>query len=530
MTALEHLAFYGALRGFAPADAARSASRAASRAGLRGAAALRTIAANLSGGQRRKLSVAVALVGDPAVVLLDEPSTGMDPESRRGVWRALASAAAEGRAMVLTTHSTEEADALCRRIAIARKGAFRCLGTAQRLKAAHGEGYALVIRVSEEGDDAARTARRDGTRAFVAREMPGAREETLEETPEETTFLTTSPNLWFRLAAGASVARAFAAMEARDETLGIVEYQLGQTTLEEVFLRVAEEEETEEEETEEEETARARENETLSESETVYSSPDSRVVSFSARLLRRSRGAFRRQRRLLFLLGHLFSKSASTPGPVDLATGAAGASSPPLPPSNRGRDRGGVSPGLKVSGRRTAVPAPPPAQPSMGPSQSMPSLMTPPTGARFTLSPSLSSAPTVATTTVHLRGRSGEGGLGMRVDARVSGRGRGRVRVGGECGGYRVGRGRAAGTRSRGVPHGSGSDVSGVGHNLDGLVRAHVDAQLLQLILLRHLLALEHEPGKISRQIVSHPTQSTPPRAAREDLLGRRRTARRTKQ
>ena len=151
--------------------------------------------------------------------------------------------------MVLTTHSTEEADALCRRIAIARKGAFRCLGTAQRLKAAHGEGYALGIRVSEEGDDAARTARRDGTRAFVAREMPGAREETLEETPEETTFLTTSPNLWFRLAAGASVARAFAAMEARDETLGIVEYQLGQTTLEEVFLRVAEEEETEEEET-----------------------------------------------------------------------------------------------------------------------------------------------------------------------------------------------------------------------------------------------------------------------------------------
>ena len=249
MTALEHLAFYGALRGFAPADAARSASRAASRAGLRGAAALRPLAANLSGGQRRKLSVAVALVGDPAVVLLDEPSTGMDPESRRGLWRALASAAAEGRAMVLTTHSTEEADALCRRIAIARKGAFRCLGTAQRLKAAHGEGYALGIRVSEEGDDAARTARRDGTRAFVAREMPGAREETLEETPEETTFLTTSPNLWFRLAAGASVARAFAAMEARDETLGIVEYQLGQTTLEEVFLRVAEEEETEEEET-----------------------------------------------------------------------------------------------------------------------------------------------------------------------------------------------------------------------------------------------------------------------------------------
>ena len=334
MTALEHLAFYGALRGFAPADAARSASRAAR--GLRGRGA-RTLAANLSGGQRR-LSVAVALVGDPAVVLLDEPSTGMDPESRRGLWRALASAAAEGRAMVLTTHSTEEADALCRRIAIARKGAFRCLGTAQRLKAAHGEGYALGIRVSEEGDDAARTARRDGTRAFVAREMPGAREETLEETPEETTFLTTSPNLWFRLAAGASVARAFAAMEARDETLGIVEYQLGQTTLEEVFLRVAEEEETEEEETGG--GARAKD-ETLSESETVHIRH-----RFTRRLLLRPPSSplarrVCRQRRLLFLLGHLFFEERVHSGTGGFGDGGGGGRrSPPPPPSNRGRDRG----------------------------------------------------------------------------------------------------------------------------------------------------------------------------------------------
>ena len=123
-------------------------------------------------------------------------------------------------------------------------GFFRCLGTTQRLKAAHGEGYALDVRVSEEGDDAARAARKDRARAFVRREMPGAEEE------KPSTISTTSmisSTIRFRLAAGASAARAFAAMEARDETLGIVEYQLGQTTLEEVFLRVAEEGETDEE-------------------------------------------------------------------------------------------------------------------------------------------------------------------------------------------------------------------------------------------------------------------------------------------
>ena len=204
----------------------------------------RTIAANLSGGQRRKLSVAVALVGDPAVVLLDEPSTGMDPESRRGLWRALAAAAAEGRAMVLTTHSTEEADALCRASPSREKARFDASGRPRDSRRRTARDTRWYVRVSEEGDDAARAARRDGARAFVRREMPGARGGDAEDDfDDEYDFVDDR----FRLAAGASVARAFAAMEARDETLGIVEYQLGQTTLEEVFLRVAEEGETDEE-------------------------------------------------------------------------------------------------------------------------------------------------------------------------------------------------------------------------------------------------------------------------------------------
>ena len=126
--------------------------------------------------------------------------------------------------------------------------------------------------------------------------------------------------------------------------------------------------------------------------------PSRPVGGFLGRLLRR---ALRRGAAFFSSLDIFFSKSASTPGPVDLATGAAGGRRPRRTPRRRprGLELGGASPGAKRSGRRAAVPCPPPAHPSIGPSHSIPSLVTPPTGARFTFSPSRSSAPTHATTT-----------------------------------------------------------------------------------------------------------------------------------
>ncbi len=76
---------------------------------------------------KRRLSVAVALVGDPKVVFLDEPTTGLDPSSRRLLWQVLLNAKA-GRALVLTTHSMEEADALCDRIGFLNHGRLSCIG------------------------------------------------------------------------------------------------------------------------------------------------------------------------------------------------------------------------------------------------------------------------------------------------------------------------------------------------------------------------------------------------------------------
>lgn len=72
---------------------------------------------NLSGGMKRRLSIAIALVAEPSIIFLDEPSTGLDPENRRQLWDILVESRGQ-RAMVLTTHSMEEADVLCNRIGI----------------------------------------------------------------------------------------------------------------------------------------------------------------------------------------------------------------------------------------------------------------------------------------------------------------------------------------------------------------------------------------------------------------------------
>ncbi len=87
----------------------------------------------LSGGQRQRLSVALALVNDPEVVFLDEPTTGLDPAARQGLWGVIRRLKAEGRTILLTTHYMEEAEALCDRLAIMDHGRFLDSGTANEL-------------------------------------------------------------------------------------------------------------------------------------------------------------------------------------------------------------------------------------------------------------------------------------------------------------------------------------------------------------------------------------------------------------
>lgn len=102
-----------------------------------------------SGGMKRRLSVAIAFIGNPRIVYLDEPTTGMDPISRRYVWDMIDEAKRK-RVVILTTHSMEEADILGDRIGIMTRGELRCIGSGLRLKRKFGSGFKLSISIKEK--------------------------------------------------------------------------------------------------------------------------------------------------------------------------------------------------------------------------------------------------------------------------------------------------------------------------------------------------------------------------------------------
>ncbi|GIL59335.1 hypothetical protein Vafri_14231 [Volvox africanus] len=145
MTGHEVVAMYARLRGVPESYVDELASYLLRRLGLEGSA--RNPCGGYSGGMKRKLGVAVALVGDPRVCALDEPSTGMDPGARRALWTCLQNEVIRaGRTVVLTSHSMEECEALCTRLTILVAGRQRCLGTVQHLKNRFGGGYVLEIK------------------------------------------------------------------------------------------------------------------------------------------------------------------------------------------------------------------------------------------------------------------------------------------------------------------------------------------------------------------------------------------------
>ncbi|WP_437586301.1 ATP-binding cassette domain-containing protein [Sorangium sp. So ce1000] len=104
----------------------------------------------LSGGQKQRLSLACALAGDPEVLFLDEPSTGLDPASRRQIWDIVEDLKARGRTILLTTHYMEEAARLCDRVAIVDRGRLLSLGTPAALVASLGAEH--VVEVELEGE------------------------------------------------------------------------------------------------------------------------------------------------------------------------------------------------------------------------------------------------------------------------------------------------------------------------------------------------------------------------------------------
>jgi len=178
-----------------------------------------------SGGNKRKLSVAMALMGDPQIVFLDEPSSGMDPVSRRFMWKFIAETM-EGRAVILTTHAMEECEALCARIGIMVDGRLRCLGTPQHIKNKFGQGFQLdTIAPLENVDE-------------VKESLPKLLSEVASEVQLVEAY---GMSVKFRvvLSAAKSLADLFEIMETSSGSAHVREYSISQTTLEQVFIQFA---------------------------------------------------------------------------------------------------------------------------------------------------------------------------------------------------------------------------------------------------------------------------------------------------
>ncbi|XP_076468682.1 phospholipid-transporting ATPase ABCA3-like [Babylonia areolata] len=222
MTGRETLVMYARMRGVPFSNIKRIVDNLISLLMLEPHADKMTM--HYSGGNKRKLSTAIALVGGPAVILLDEPSSGMDPAARRQLWNVLSEVRASGRTLVLTSHSMEECDALCTRIAIMVNGEFKCLGSPQHLKSKFGQGYTLVVKMAT--DDNGQLVSKEPLVSAIFSKFPGTQK-----------FDDHQGYVHFQVPdASVPLSEVFETMESAKDTLGVEDYSVHQTTLEQIFL------------------------------------------------------------------------------------------------------------------------------------------------------------------------------------------------------------------------------------------------------------------------------------------------------
>jgi len=146
LTGFENLEMVGRLSRLTPADARERATEALERFGLTDAAGRRV--STYSGGMRRRLDLAAGLIGRPPVVLLDEPTTGLDPRSRQELWASIEELRREGTTVLLTTQYLDEADRLAQRIGLIDHGRIAAEGTPAELKATIG-GRVLSVHLAD---------------------------------------------------------------------------------------------------------------------------------------------------------------------------------------------------------------------------------------------------------------------------------------------------------------------------------------------------------------------------------------------
>uniref|UniRef100_A0A8C1KHZ7 Zgc:172302 n=1 Tax=Cyprinus carpio TaxID=7962 RepID=A0A8C1KHZ7_CYPCA len=256
LTVEEHVWFYGRMKGMSMGEVKKEINSLLEDVGLQHKRHEQT--KNLSGGMQRKLSVAIAFIGGSKVVVLDEPTAGVDPYSRRGIWDLLLKYR-QGRTIILSTHYMDEADLLGDRIAIISQGKLCCCGTPLFLKARLGTGYylTLVKREMHSMPSSTSTGKLPLTAglsspslicglsylpvldvavvmALAQQYIPDA--QLVEDIGREAVI-----NLPHAASEDGSLALFLNELDKRQGEFGVVSYGLSDTTLEEIFLRVAEE-------------------------------------------------------------------------------------------------------------------------------------------------------------------------------------------------------------------------------------------------------------------------------------------------
>lgn len=217
LTGRETLKMFCTLRGIPESEQSLIISQLASRLILH--KFLDVKIGDCSGGNKRKFSTAVAMIGDPPVLLLDEPTSGMDPDARRHLWDAINEERERGKCILITTHSLEECEELCTRLAIMVDGEIRCIGSVQHLKSKYATGYKLHIKFPANS--------RQNIKLAIQAYLPGSK---INEEYEGM--------IVFHIPKEVACSKVFNIMEKAKMDSLIEDYSIQQTSLEQVFLQL----------------------------------------------------------------------------------------------------------------------------------------------------------------------------------------------------------------------------------------------------------------------------------------------------
>nr|XP_045723416.1 glucosylceramide transporter ABCA12 [Mirounga angustirostris] len=217
----EHLYFYARVHGIPEKDIRETVHKLLRRLHLM---PYKDRATSLcSYGTKRKLSTALALIGKPSILLLDEPSSGMDPKSKRQLWKIISEEVQNKCSVILTSHSMEECEALCTRLAIMVNGRFQCIGSLQHIKSRFGRGFTVKVHLKNT------KVSMEALTRFMQLHFPK-------------TYLKDQhlSMLEYHVPVTAGgVANIFDLLETNKAALNITNFLVSQTTLEEVFINFA---------------------------------------------------------------------------------------------------------------------------------------------------------------------------------------------------------------------------------------------------------------------------------------------------